>query len=86
MRKKANLIIYVVISVIVTISFKNLCLVWNSKCKHVSGKIHTKIYDVHSVDHLVQKNFIGHGELIFGKNEKLFSWNGIKFNGGEWSL
>ncbi len=54
-----------------------------SKCKHVSGKIHTKIYDVHSVDHLVQKNFIGHGELIFGKNEKLFSWNGIKFNGGE---
>jgi hypothetical protein len=23
------------------------------------------------------------GDLIFGKNEKLFSWNGIKFNGGE---
>lgn len=42
-----------------------------------------KKYDVHSVDHLVQKIFIGHGELIFGKNEKLFSWNGIKFNGGE---
>ncbi len=62
------------------------CVLYEIKTQTCQWKNTHKKYDVHSVDHLVQKIFIGHGELIFGKNEKLFSWNGIKFNGGEWSL